>query len=174
MTRVGRRRPPRVRRPEERPQEILDAAIMVFAERGYHETRLEEVAEAAGVTKGAIYHYFDTKADLLLQAIEHHQAKGFGQLEAALGSTAAPATVRIRTFLRKAFGGDDPSRRAMLMMLQSLARDVPELHAQWLAHGPLRGWQLLAGLIEEGKASGEFRRDVDSDIAARVILSGLL
>jgi AcrR family transcriptional regulator len=46
------------RRPDARPQELLDAALSVFAERGYRNTRLEEVAEAAGVTKGTIYHYF--------------------------------------------------------------------------------------------------------------------
>ena len=44
------------RRPEARPQELLDAALSVFAERGYRNTRLDEVADAAGVPKGTHYH----------------------------------------------------------------------------------------------------------------------
>src|SRR3954469_3158131 len=124
-SRVRRRRE---RRPDDRPREILEAALAVFAERGYHETRLEEVAEAAGVTKGAIYHYFDTKTDLLLRAIEYHQAQGYSELEAALQDVDGSATARILVFLRQAFGIQDPARRAVLMMLQSAARDVPEIH----------------------------------------------
>ena len=99
----------------------------------------------------------------------------YGGERAAHGRAwAVIASAGIRTLLRKAFGGQDPARRAVLMMLQSAAREVPEIHAHWLAHGPLKAWQLLAGLIEDGKASGEFRRDVDSDVVARVILSGVL
>ena len=66
------------RRPDDRPNEILDAALAVFAERGYRNTRLEHVGEAAGVTKGTIYHYFANKEDLLLRAIEHRREEAFG------------------------------------------------------------------------------------------------
>lgn len=164
----------RERRPDERPREILDAALAVFAERGYHDARLEEIAEAAGVTKGAIYHYFDTKEELLLRAIEYHQSRGYAELEAAMPGPSTPATVRVRTFLRKAFGAENPAKRAVSMMLQAAVREVPEIHAQWLANGPRRGWQILAGLIEEGQRTGEFRRDADAEVAARVTLSGVL
>src|SRR5688572_27287060 len=57
------------RRPDERPQELLDTALEIFSTRGYRATRLEQVAEAAGVTKGAIYYYFSTKEELLTQAL---------------------------------------------------------------------------------------------------------
>ena len=52
------------RRPADRPAEILAAALEVFAERGFQAARLEEVAKRAGVSKGALYLYFETKADL--------------------------------------------------------------------------------------------------------------
>ena len=52
------------RRPADRPAEILAAALDVFAERGFQGARLEEVARRAGVSKGALYLYFETKADL--------------------------------------------------------------------------------------------------------------
>jgi AcrR family transcriptional regulator len=168
------RRPRRQRRPDERPNELLEAALVVFSERGYHDASLDDVAAAAGVTKGAIYHYFDTKAELLLHAIEHHQSRGYEQLETSLPDSSAPATVRVRALLRKAFTSNDDANRAILVMLQAAAREVPEIHSRWLGHGPLKAWELLATIIEDGQTSGEFRRDVDANIAARVVLSGVL
>ncbi|MEP6733341.1 MAG: TetR/AcrR family transcriptional regulator [bacterium] len=163
------------RRPDARPQELLDAALSVFAERGYRNTRLEEVAEAAGVTKGTIYHYFDTKEELLLRAIEHYHERGFGQLEALLADQQGPASARIRLFVRKGFGGGDPVRRKQLLrLMQGVAHEVPEVYSQWVATGPFKGSQLLARLVEEGQATGEFRNDVDSDVASRLLTSGLV
>jgi AcrR family transcriptional regulator len=168
------RRPRRQRRPDERPNELLEAALAVFSERGYHDASLDDVAAAAGVTKGAIYHYFATKAELLLHAIEQHQSRGYEQLETSIPDASTPATVRVRALLRKAFTSNDDANRAILVMLQAAAREVPEIHSRWLGHGPLKAWQLLADIIHDGQASGEFRRDVDADIAARVVLSGVL
>ena len=163
------------RRPDARPQELLDAAMAVFAEKGYRNTRLEEIAEAAGVTKGTIYHYFSTKEELLLRAIEHHHERSFGQLEEELREVAGPPSERIRVFVRRGFAPVDPARRKVLaLLLLGIAQEVPDAWRQWLASGPVEGWKLLARLIDEGKRAGEFRADVDSEVAARVLISGLL
>jgi AcrR family transcriptional regulator len=163
------------RRPDARPQELLDAALSVFAERGYRNTRLDEVADAAGVTKGTIYHYFSTKEELLLRAIEHHHERVFGQLEALLAGRQGSASARIRLFLRKGMSGGDPVRRKrLLLLMQSVAHEVPEVYRQWVVTGPLKGSLLLARLVEEGKSSGEFRSDVDGNVAARLLISGVI
>ena len=164
------------RRPDERPNELLDAALRIFAERGYGNTRLEDIAAAVGVTKGTIYHYFETKEDLLRQAIEHNHERVFLPLEKGIRERKGPVSATIRLFLRRAFGGDmDQTRQSVLTLLvQGVAREVPHVYQRWLEAGPARAWQLLAELIEEGKASGEFRKDVDSDVAARVTISGLI
>src|SRR6516165_6365964 len=78
------------RRKEDRPGEILAAALACFAERGFAATRLEEVAARAGITKGTLYLYFPSKEELfkavvrsaLLPTIEHLEAEA-----AAEGST---------------------------------------------------------------------------------------
>ena len=57
------------RRPEERPRQILGAALDVFAEKGFARATMDEIAEAAGITKGTIYLYFKSKKDLLLEVI---------------------------------------------------------------------------------------------------------
>jgi AcrR family transcriptional regulator len=165
---------PRERRPEARPGELLDAAITVFAERGYRNTRLEEVAAAAGVTKGTIYHYFRTKEELLLRAVEHYHREGFERTEQLLREEKAPASVRIRLYIRKSFGSDPSRRKVLTLLLQGVANDVPEVHRYWLETGPLKAWRLLAGLVAEGQAAGEFRRDIDVEVACRTLVSGLI
>jgi AcrR family transcriptional regulator len=163
------------RRPDERPNELLEAALRIFAERGYASTRLEEIAASVGVTKGTIYHYFATKEELLLRAIEHYYEQAFVPLQHLLDERRGPVSATIRLFLRRAFGRLDATRLSVLTLLvEGVARDVPHAYHQWLASGPVRGWELLATLIEAGKAAGEFRRDADSDVIARITISGLV
>ncbi len=163
------------RRPDERPSELLEAALRTFAERGYASTRLEDIAAAVGVTKGTIYHYFATKEELLVRAIEHYHDQAFLPLQQVLGARRGPVSATIRLFLRRAFGRLDPARLSVLTLLvQGVASEVPHAYHRWLETGPVRGWEILAQLIEEGKATGEFRADADSEVAARITISGLI
>src|SRR5690242_13997672 len=163
------------RRPEDRPDELLEAALHIFAERGYANTKLEDIAAKVGVSKGTIYHYFATKEDLLLRALEHYHDRAFQPLEEVLSERRGPISATIRRFLRRAFGQVDPERLSVLTLLvQGVAREVPQVYYRWLETGPVRGWRILAELIERGKASGEFRIDADSEVAARITISGLI
>ena len=60
------------RRPEDRPDEILDAATTVFGEQGFARTRLEDVAKRAGVSKGTLYLYFDSKESLFREMVRRN------------------------------------------------------------------------------------------------------
>jgi AcrR family transcriptional regulator len=163
------------RRPDERPQELLEAALAVFSQRGFRNTRLDDVAEAAGVTKGAIYHYFDTKEDLLLSVIDHYQALAFGRAEEALANRELSAAQRIEQVVKKIFQPSEERKRLLLaLLIRGIAHEVPRVHDRWLRDGPARLWTLVAGLVEEGKRSGEFRADADGEVAARVLISGLV
>ena len=163
------------RRPDDRPDELLEAALHIFAERGYANTKLEDIAAKVGVTKGTIYHYFATKEDLLLRALEHYHDRAFQPLEEVLGERRGPISATIRRFLRRAFGQMDRERSSVLTLLvQGVAREVPQVYYRWLETGPVRGWRILAELIERGKATGEFRIDADSEVAARITISGLI
>ena len=163
------------RRPDERPNEILDAALAVFAERGYRNTRLEHVGDAAGVTKGAIYHYFANKEQLLLRAIEHRREEAIGRIEEILRDKSAPVSTRLRLIVRRWFGSLTKERLAVVtLLLQGIAHEAPDAYQQWLVGGPAAAARLIAGLVREGQARGEFRPDADADVAARMLLSGLL
>ena len=163
------------RRPEDRPNEILDAALTVFAERGYRNTRLEHVGEAAGVTKGTIYHYFENKEDLLLRAIEHRREESFGHTDAILRDKSVPVAERIRRIVRAWFGSIAKERLAVVtLLLQGIAHEAPDAYRRWLAGGPTAAARVIATLVREGQHSGEFRADADGNVAARMLVSGLL
>jgi AcrR family transcriptional regulator len=71
--------------------EVLDAAARVFPERGYHQTSVEEVAEQAGLSIGAVYSNFASKADLFLALYEQHVERWVGELEARVLAGKTPA-----------------------------------------------------------------------------------
>jgi AcrR family transcriptional regulator len=155
----------------------LEAAFRIFAERGYAATRLEEVAETVGVTKGAIYYYFDGKEDLLRRAIRSRHRRIFAEIaEAVEAEGDAPAAARIRFVLRKVWQHWLEPRwgQAIRLMLGEVSVAFPALFTAWAEEGPIHGWSLLRDLVEEGKRRGEFRPDVDAEVAARLVVSGLM
>ncbi len=163
------------RRPEERIPELLEAALVVFAKRGYRNTRLDDVADEAGVTKGTIYHYFDTKEALLLGVIEHYQALAFGRVEDVLRDESLTASERISLLIRKTFLGRPKSGRYLLALLvRDIAHEVPRVHERWLRDGPVRLWTIIGRIVDQGKARGEFRSEADGLVAARDLVSALL
>ena len=161
------------RRPDERPRELLEAALQVFARNGYRNTTLDEVAEAAGVTKGAIYHYFDTKEALLLGVIEHYQKLAFGRAERAIRDERLPASTRIRLLIRKMFSDTEGRRDLLALLVRGVTHEIPRVHERWLL-GPARVWTMVARLVKDGKSRGEFRPDADGEVGARVLVSGLM
>ena len=158
------------------PEALLDAAFRTFALHGYRATRLEDVAEAAGVTKGAIYYYFDGKEDLLRQALEMRHRAIFAEIEEALATERAPASAKIRFVLRRVWRhwiepGWGPAFR---LMLGEMSVEFPPLFRTWASEGPIQGWRLVGDLIDVGVRQGEFRPDVDAEVAARIVISGLM
>lgn len=154
----------------------MDTAFRVFAERGYQATRLEEVAQAAGLTKGAIYYYFDGKEDLLRRAVESRHRAIFTGIAASLDETRAPASAKLRLVLRRVWQHwlEPGWGQALRLMIGEVSLAFPALFRTWAEEGPIHGWSLVGELIEEGKASGEFRPDVDPEVSARLIVSGLM
>ena len=62
----------------------------------------------------------------------------------------------------------------MTLLLQGIAHEAPEAFRRWLAGGPTASTRLIATLVREGQTRGEFRPDADADVAARMLVSGLL
>ena len=165
-----------IRPSREPPGILLDAAFSVFSRKGYRAARLEEVAKAAGMTKGAIYYYFSGKEDLLRRAVEKRHRAIFREIQQALEGEDAPASAKIRLALRRVWShwteadwGD-----AFRLLVGQLSVEFPALFRTWAREGPLEGYRMVRELIAEGVEKGEFRKDVDSEAAARLVVSGLL
>jgi AcrR family transcriptional regulator len=158
------------------PEALLQAAFRVFATRGYRGTRLEEVAEEAGVTKGAIYYHFKGKEDLLRRAVRHRHATVFTEIEQELQTLEAPVSVKIRHVLRRLWQHllEPAWGHAFRLMLGEVGLEFPALFRVWVEEGPIQGWSTVRDLIRSGAERGEFRPDVDPEVSARIIVSGLM
>lgn len=158
------------------PEALLDAAFRVFAEQGYRATRLEEVAEEAGLTKGAIYYHFEGKEDLLRRAVQHRHRAIFQEIDRELAKQRAPASVKIRYVLRRLWQHvlEPAWGHAFRLMIGEVGIEFPALFRMWAEDGPVQGWSVVRDLIEQGVEAGEFRPDVDPEVSARAAVSALM
>jgi AcrR family transcriptional regulator len=159
----------------ERPTALFEAALKVFAKRGYHAARLEEVAEAAGVSKGTIYHYFRNKEDLLSQTLECKRTVHLARMEDQLKNFEGTASEKLRFLAEsgwKTWTGEDWGRYTKLMFGE-IANELPDIFLLSIQQSLLRVWKFTEDVIREGQKSGEFRKDANAKAIARFIHSGL-
>jgi AcrR family transcriptional regulator len=169
VTSVSESQAGRRRAPEERPQQILDAAFHEFGERGLAGARLDDIARRAQIAKGTIYLYFPNKEALFREMVRATIVDALATAEAAQAAT------------------DEQSAEALLRQLashwwvflrtervQTLTRLVhaelplfPDLMQFYADEVISRGRRLVTGLITRGIERGEFR-DIDPRIAARM------
>lgn len=167
----------RQRRPAERPEEIATAALRLFCEKGYHVTSIDQVAEAAGVTKGAVYHHFDSKEDLLETAMTTFFDEAFRQATSSEAEEfGADPVVQVRTLLGAAteLWTQPEALAAFCLVFGEVGKALPSLRACFLERGPSRAWMTLAEIIGEGQKRGAFRADVDSFVTARSMACSLV
>jgi TetR/AcrR family transcriptional repressor of nem operon len=165
------------RRPERRPEEIADAGLRLFSARGYLNVSVDDIAREAGVTKGAVYHHFDGKEDLLVAAVDLHFNRTFD--DAGAGQPLAPgetAIGRMRTLLWAGwqFWHSEEFQGLFRLVLGEAGTVVPAVRARFLREGPHRGWKVLGALIRAGQARGEFDAGIDADSAAKLVACGLV
>jgi AcrR family transcriptional regulator len=167
----------RERRPAERPEEIAAAALSLFCEKGYNVTTIDEIAAAAGVTKGAVYHHFDSKEQLLQTAMTNFFDSALERaMENVAKSPARDAVSRVRAVLLAAseLWVTAEFLAVFCLVFGEVGRAVPRLRETFLKRGPFRGWKALAEIIRDGQDSGAFRADIDSTVIARTIACGLV
>lgn len=163
----------RRRAPDERPQQILDAALATFGEQGLAGARLEDIARRAGIAKGTIYLYFPNKEELFREVIRHTIGDRLSVARAAV--SAAPSDVPSGDLLRRfmtewwAFLRTPEYQTVYRLVIGELHR-FPDLLAFYAQEAVLPARQLLASLVDRGVALGEFRR-VDATTTARILAS---
>jgi TetR/AcrR family transcriptional regulator, fatty acid metabolism regulator protein len=154
---------------EDKRRQLLDAAVRVFARKGFHASRVGDIAEEAGVAHGLLYHYFESK-DQVLEAVFHENWSVLLARIASVEETEEPAadqlrhiaTIVLRTWLHL------PD--VVTVVIREFGRS-PEL-AERLGEltQPIDAIQRV---IERGVARGEFRKDVDPRFAAAVVYGSI-
>lgn len=148
----------RRRRKEARPQELLDAALALFVQKGFAATRAEEVAAAAGVSKGTLYLYYPSKEELLKAVIAHYLsariAEGAAQAAEFSGSSSALLRSILIDWWTQLY--DSPAAGVFKLVITEV-RNFPEIAGFYHREVVERAHALLGGVLNQGIARGEFR-----------------
>lgn len=143
------------RRKDERPAEILGAALDAFVEHGFAETKLADVARRAGIAKGTLYLYFDNKQDLFAAVVRHALLTNLAPIEAAAaGFEGGLAELATMLLARAADSIGDRRLPAIMRMVIGESRAFPELARIWHDEAIDRVMSTVAGLIENAQARG--------------------
>src|SRR3954468_6756278 len=161
---------PRWRRlPEERPQQIIDAALAIFGERGLAAARLEDIAKRAGLSKGTIYLYFPNKEELFREMVRDTVVSQLELGEEAVHSMTGSATDPLIRLMRQKWTFIRSSQFAPLFrLIHAEIHNFPDLARFYAEEVVTRGQRLIAGIISRGIETGEFRA-VDPFVAARML-----
>jgi len=142
--------------------DITRAAVDLFSTQGYANTSVQQIVEAAGVTKGAMYHYFGSKDDLLYEIYARVLREQTRQLE-SVASSDAPLRERLAAAASDVVVSSIDNLDDNTIFLQSMHQLSPD--KQKAVRAERRKYhERFRGLIEEGQASGEFRTDKPADV----------
>jgi TetR/AcrR family acrAB operon transcriptional repressor len=155
-------------------QDLLDAALQVFSRQGYQAARLQDIAKAAGVTRGAIYHHFGSKAGLFNSLTDEASAQESGAVEAAIaeGGSLVEIMARIMTYSLSLLEESLRLRQVFELSMFKAGTD-PELQVARQKHAEQT--ELLvsntASIMAQGIANGELRSDLDPKTVARAFIA---
>lgn len=171
-------KPKWTRRSSERPQEIVAAALDLFSERGFAATRLDDVAQRAGVSKATIYLYFKNKEELFFAIVRENILPHVDEAETLFAQFKGSRSELIRLLIQH-FGAMMAERRigAVIKLILSESGNFPHVVDYYYENVIQRGIGLLSRIIEIGIEEGEFKpcapRDAAKLIAFPVVMANV-
>jgi AcrR family transcriptional regulator len=162
------------RRKQARPAELTRAALELFVERGYAATRLEDVARRAGVSKGTLYLYFESKEELFKAVVREGLVPALERGERMVEEHRGEAADLVRQLVQgwwQLIGATPYGGIAKLMI--SECRNFPELGRFYYAEVISRGYGVIERAVRLGIDRGEFRR-MDLDYVTRLVIAPLV
>ena len=150
--------------PIDRRRQILDAAVQVFAQQGFHACRVSDIAREAGVAHGLIYHYFDSKDEVLNELF----VERWSLLLAAIGEIdMRPIPPRekldaVAGFIIDSYRHDPELMKVIIVEVTRAANSFGRTHLPEIR----KAYDLIAKIVRDAQQQGEFRDDVDADYAS--------
>jgi AcrR family transcriptional regulator len=155
-------------RPEERRPEILDAALAVFSDLGFQRATLQDVADRAGVTKGALYHYFASKEQLFIELMRERMLPHVEEDEAMLAVASGSREEILRALMLRLWEHfRQPGQIELTLLAITELPKIPQVGRFFFEEVVLRGRRTMARALARGIERGEIGHcDLDAVAAA--------
>jgi AcrR family transcriptional regulator len=156
--------PDRSNAQEDKRRLLLDAAVRVFARKGYHAARVGDIAEEAGVAYGLLYHYFESKEDVLRSVFRETWRALIGTIKSveAAGDSAPEQLRKVAEILLRSWRRDPDLVRVLVLEVtrsQHLEGEMDEIVESFAA---------IQEIVARGQADGSMRPDIDARLASYV------
>jgi TetR/AcrR family fatty acid metabolism transcriptional regulator len=152
-------------------QRILEAAVGVFADRGFHQATISQIAKAAGVADGTIYLYFKNKDDILVQFFDFKAKQVFAGFREAVNG-AADAAGKLRNLVHRHLS-EFQRDREMAVVYQALTHQNNHLAQENMREISKMYMDIVGEIVERGQEEGAIRRDLYVGLVKRFILGAV-
>ena len=148
--------------------ELLTIAGQLFAERGFKNTTVRDIADAAGIQSGSLYHHFDSKETMVDELLDSFQRELFAQYDEIVARDAGPRA-KLEAVVRASFEAIDRHHSEVAIFQNDAAYLAGFDRFAYLTERNTRFQELWRGLLREGVEAGELRKDLDVDLVYRFL-----
>jgi TetR/AcrR family fatty acid metabolism transcriptional regulator len=150
---------------------ILDAAITVFARQGFHSARVSDVAAEAGVAYGLVYHYFDSKEQMLNELFSERWALLLEASQEMQRSDASPRDKLrgVASFIVESYRHEPELMKVIIVEVTRAANSFGRTHLPEIR----AAYDVVARIVSDAQETGDFRDDVDPDFAAMLFYGAI-
>jgi AcrR family transcriptional regulator len=145
--------------PVDRRRQILDAAIRVFARQGFHACRVSDIAREAGVAYGLVYHYFDSKEQILNELFAERWSLMLSAIE-EVDERSIPAREKLDAvagFIIDSYRHDPELMKVIIVEVTRAANSFGRTHLPEIN----QAYEMIAKIVRDAQQAGDFRDDVD-------------
>jgi len=145
--------------PVDRRRQILDAAIRVFARQGFHACRVSDIAREAGVAYGLVYHYFDSKEQILNELFAERWSLMLSAIEEVDGRSipARDKLDAVAGFIIDSYRHDPELMKVIIVEVTRAANSFGRTHLPEIN----QAYEMIAKIVRDAQRAGDFRADVD-------------
>ena len=157
--------------PVDKRRQILDAAIRVFARQGFHNCRVSDIADEAGVAYGLVYHYFKSKDQVLNELFTERWSLLLAAIEAADRQPTAPREKldQVAGFIIDSYRRDPDLMKVIIVEVTRAVNSFGRTHLDEIRHA----YEMLAKIVADGQSEGAFRSDVSPQFASMLFYGAI-
>jgi AcrR family transcriptional regulator len=144
---------------------ILDAAIRVFARKGFHHCRVSDVADEAGVAYGLVYHYFDSKEEILNRLFTERwqlMLDAIVEIDARRDVPARDKLYAVASFIIDSYRYEPELMKVIIVEVTRAANTFGRLHLPKIREA----YQLIGAIVDDARQEGAFKSDISGQFAA--------